>query len=310
MPTVVGMTDPLVPPVLQHWEQRVLAGQMTPGTAGRYVRVFHSFTRYVAASGSNLAAADVDLCRAFIAASMTGGTRPAAATSRFRLTVARDAYRGLLELGLVDADPTLDLRVDQPLQHRAPAPLIPLEATRLQAAGRLSPRDHLRPAAVELALAGGSHAEVSQVVVADLDLARDCVRLGGRRILLDPPAASVLRARVAACRRTARRRKEPWDPATVAVALSRPLATYPATSIAPSISSSLSRAMQAAGLTRSGLRPASIREYAANRCYALEGRVESVAELLGIASLDVAHGFIDHSWQRQYGEEVRARESG
>ena len=64
--------------------------------------------------------------------------------------------------------------------------------------------------------------------------------------------------------------------------------------------------MASAGLARTGLRPASVREYAANRHYALTGRVEAVAEFLGLASLDVARGFIHPAWQEQFAEKVRA----
>jgi hypothetical protein len=64
--------------------------------------------------------------------------------------------------------------------------------------------------------------------------------------------------------------------------------------------------MNSAGLTRPGLRPASVREYAANRRYALSERVEDVATFLGLESLDVARGFIDPAWQHLYGKEVRA----
>lgn len=89
------------------------------------------------------------------------------------------------------------------------------------------------------------------------------------------------------------------------MALARPLAAYPDTSVAPSISSNLSRAMNRAGLTRPGLRPASVREYAANLRYALTERIEDVATFLGLESLDVARGFIDPTWQDLYAEEVR-----
>jgi len=159
---------------------------------------------------------------------------------------------------------------------------------------------------VELALAGGSHTEIARVVVNDVDLASCTVQLGARRTRIDAFAVATIQARIASCRRIARRSEAGWDQASVSLALARPLAAYPPTSVAPSISSSLSRAMRAAGLTRTGLRPASLREFAANRCYALESRVESVADFLGIPSLDAARGLIDEDWQHQFGEEVRA----
>jgi hypothetical protein len=67
----------------------------------------------------------------------------------------------------------------------------------------------------------------------------------------------------------------------------------------------LSRALHRAGITRAGVRPRSVREYAANNTYALTGRVEDVAQLLGLASLDTAAGFLDEDWQDRWGPIVR-----
>jgi len=122
---------------------------------------------------------------------------------------------------------------------------------------------------------------------------------------LEPFSWTTLTARVAACRRENRRRQEAWRPAKTALALRRTFSSYPETSIAPGVSSTLSRALSAAGLHRPGLRPASLREYAANRAYARSG-VEGVARLLGVESLDVAFGLIDKHWQKAYGPQVRA----
>lgn len=292
--------------VHSRWKARVDSSEMTAGTAARYVRVFAAFQRFVRAHGlSNLNAVDSALCEAFVYATRPGGHRPAVATARFRLTVIRDA---LAALGSTDdkfGDPTAGLRVHQVAQKRAVNPLTPGEVARLRTSGRLSPRDHLRPAAVELALVGGSHVELAAAVVADVDLRAGVVKLGSRPTIVDAFATTTLAGRVAACRRAARRGRRPWDPAITALALARPLSTYPATSVAPSISSSLGRAMASAGLSRPGIRPASLREYAANRQYAVTGRVESVAEQLGLDSLDVARGYVDEDWQLRYGDEVR-----
>ena len=88
------------------------------------------------------------------------------------------------------------------------------------------------------------------------------------------------------------------------MALARPLKTYSPETIAPGVSSTIVRALARAGLDRPGLRPRSLREYAANRSYALHGRVEDVATLLGLQSFDVAHSFIDPDWQRDWANEI------
>lgn len=276
---------------------------MTRGSVERYQRVFMAFGRFATAHGcGEMSKVDTHLCREFVFAAQRNGAGPSASTSRFRLTVLRDAYKAL---AAAVEDPTDGLRVAQIQQIRKLVPITPVEAARLRSSARTSPRDQLRPAAVELALLGGSHLEVARVVVADLDLATESALLGSRRMEMDPTATSVLAARIAACRRNARRRGVAWEPDRVAIALSRPLETYPETSIAPGISSSLSRALAKAGIARAGVRASSIREYAANRAYALTRRVEDVAAVLGLESLDAARGYIDPHWQDRYGDEVR-----
>jgi len=294
--------------IANYWEQRLKTAEMTAGSVARYMRVVSSFARFAQASGvSSMSDASNGVCKAFIVASRTGGQSPAPATSRFRLTVIRDAYLALALSGRVDDDPTLGLRVPQIPQVRESAPLTPVEAARLRSSGRIAPKDHLRPTTVELALLGGSHMEIAEAVVGDLDLRTARITLGSRSLELNAFAVATLSARVAAARNSARRARRPWDPTTVPLALTRTLDTYPLTSVAPSISSNLSRALASAGITRSRVRPASVREYAANREYAIAG-IEATAALLGLDSLDATRGFICTDWQRQFAQEVRLRD--
>jgi hypothetical protein len=76
--------------------------------------------------------------------------------------------------------------------------------------------------------------------------------------------------------------------------------------LAPSVSANLSLALQRAGICRVGVRPRSVREYAANRIYALTGRVEDVAGVLGLSSLDTAARYIDSRWQEQWAPVLQA----
>jgi integrase len=287
---------------------------MAPATAQRYGRVFASFARYAQARGlTNLGLIDSSLCNDFVQAPLPRHGVPSQSTARFRLTVVRDAMLGLRALGLLHSDPTHALRVAQAPTAPQPVPLTPLEVRRIRAVGRLTPRDTLRPTAVELALSGASHAEIARAVVADVDLPGRSLQLGtqschARTCEIDELGATVLGSRVDAQRRRSRRKHLPWDPFTTPLALTRPLHAYRAESIAPTVSSSLSRAMSGAGLDREGLRPRSLREFAANRAYALTQRAEHVAHILGVTSLDAAMGFIDSGWQLTWGHEVRANE--
>jgi hypothetical protein len=86
----------------------------------------------------------------------------------------------------------------------------------------------------------------------------------------------------------------------------RPAFEYPLNSIAACVSVNLSTALARAGVARVGVRPGSVREYAANYAYAVTGRVEDVAELLGLSSLDTAARFVDPAWQDRWGGWVRS----
>lgn len=292
------------------WDARVASDSMARSSAGRYAQVFGFFGRFLESSGhTHLLGVDTATCRAFIYAGRSGNN-PASATSRLRLTVVRGAFETLKGHGLIAVNPTDGLAVWHPKSVRSLAPLTPAEAMRLRHAGRVNPRDSLRPATVELGLLGASHELIGRVTEDHVDLAKERVKVVQAWHALDPWAVNVMRLRLAACRRNADRARRGWDPAQEAIALTRPASSYPATSIGPTIATNLARAMDAAGLTRDGLRPSSLREYAANRAYAQTSRIEDVAELLGLSSLDSATRFIDPAWQATYGEQVRDSERG
>lgn len=300
----------------ERWAGRVDQGDMTVGTAARYERVFDAFEKYAIAAGVHEARrATAQLCVRFATAATRCGYAPAGSTAAVRLAAVRDAFEGLLGAGLVPENPALDLYVtrEQTVVHTRP--LTPEEAQRLLIACRLFSTDTLRPACVALALTGASHVEVARAVVADADLEAGLVRLGcgtrfERTVDLDVAAIAALGARVSAQRREWRRRKRPWAPDLAPLAMHRPFSAYRAGVVAPTVSMNLSRAMKAAGVTRVGVRPRSCREYAANAVYARTGRVEDVAQRLGIVSLDAAFRLLDWEWQRQWGQGTAAVDSG
>ncbi len=188
---------------IARWRDRVAASEMTQGSADRYGRVFQAFVRYATARG--VAGCDdvvSSVCSDFIDASLSGRRSPSASTQRFRLTVVREVYRGLCSVGLATADPTAGLRVEWRVGRPVVCPLTPLEAGRLRIAGCARPTDTLGPAVVSVALVGGSHRELSEAVVADVDLPQARLRLGQgssqRWVRLDDAALVALRFRVAA----------------------------------------------------------------------------------------------------------------
>ena len=72
------------------------------------------------------------------------------------------------------------------------------------------------------------------------------------------------------------------------------------------MSNNLGLAIRHAGIHRAGVRPKSVREYAANAIYARSQRIESVAEQLGMISLDTAARMIVSAWQDRWGDTLRA----
>ncbi len=304
----IGHQGPVCPTEEHWWADRVAHSGLNHRTAARYDRVLEAFARYAAAHGV-AAPTDVtpSLCLRFCEAPSRDGHLPGGSTSRVRLAALRSAFDGLVEASLVPENPTLGLRVDRQPSLLSLRPLTPGEALRLFSAGQLSSIDTLRPACVALALTGATHAEVARAVVADADLEAALVRLGcgtrfERTVDLNVAANTSLTARVRSQRLEWRRRKRSWDPESVPLAMHRPVSAYRADVVAPTVSMNLARAMKRAGVTREGVRPRSCREYAANAIYARTGRVEDVAERLGIVSLDAAYRVLDWEWQRQWGQ--------
>lgn len=208
--------------VASQWMQRVLDRSMTPASASRYSRVFSSFARFANATGvDELGSVDELLCERFVAARLPDRDQASRSTRRFRLTVLRTGFGAVGAAGVTHGDPTRTIRVavtgpDSP----AGVPLYPGEASRLRLVARMRPRDTLRPATVELALAGLNHGEIARAVVADLDAAASRLIVAGsgrsaRSLALDDVALRVLAGRVEAQRRGMRRMRLPWDPSVV-----------------------------------------------------------------------------------------------
>lgn len=286
------------------------ASGLTTASAARYLQVFTAFQRYSDALGvSGPAQVAHAHCDRFLYAPLRTGGTVSPSTARLRLTVIRSAFQAMESDGLVQSNPTALLRVSFTPGLYAPCPLTPPETARLLVAGRTVPSDTLRPATVALALTGASHGEVANTVRADLHLQQAVVDFrnpfGARTSPLGPEAIRLLESRVVDIGRISRRRRELGDPSRMPISLSRSPDDYPLNSLASIVSGNLTRALLRAGVTRNGVRPKSIREYAANACYAEAGRIEAVAELLGLRSLDATARMIDQDWQSRWGPVIR-----
>ncbi len=295
------------------------SGSIGEGTAAQYSKALNAFLRYAEAHDvHSIDEVDQKLCQAWIHAPLPltsarsrskAGQSSAASTRRGRQSALRRAAKLWLELGLLVVSPVPDdvirrERVDKP--H----PLTPPEVAQLRLSGRVGPRDTLRPAMVEAALAGASQQEIASLVVTSFDSGRGTLRLPGtrrtrgREVLLGPHGVAALGARIADLKRSASRRHLIVDPATAPLLLRQ----GPDTSENPPqlVARNLQRALIAAGVNRPDVTAGSLQVFAANACYAVTNRVENVAELLGFHSLDGAMAKIDHQWQATWADHVRA----
>ncbi|MEU3879799.1 hypothetical protein [Streptomyces californicus] len=219
------------------------------------------------------------------------------ATLHQRRAVLRSFYRILYDLGLSDTDPTRGIRLPERTRTRV-RPLDEDEAIALRQAAEYVTRPSRHGAAAALALSGGHTGEIGHIRVRDLDEEAVAVWMHGstrtdpRWCPLDPWALRVLKARAAFVTRQQVRAETAPD-ARLAV------------SSAPAPDEQLqARACVAVAdlIRRIGLgadphvKPASLTAYAAVRAYDDTGRVEDVARLLGLRSLDRAADLIGLDW--------------
>lgn len=282
--------------------------KLTESTRLGYCRTLTRFVAFAAAQGvHSLGDLDPAVCRRFVVAPLGGsraGEAPSLQASRLRWGVVVGFVRALP----VEQVPRSLLGMSGPSFAAAAArrlePLSPPEVDLVRSVVG-SPGGHtLWPVMVEAALAGASAGENAGLTVGDF--IGSALRLPGstgiraRVAPLDEHGMRVVGARVA---RVSSDRQVAWgcDPLLRPLALPRPGERYRPSSLAPVVSSSLLAAMDVAGVRRSGVRSRSLLAFAANRVYARTGRIESVAELLGRASLDSAAQMVDAGWQERWG---------
>jgi site-specific recombinase XerD len=301
------------------WTARVGRGDLARSTASSYLGALERFLRFARASGvAEIADLDRQTCERFVFAGVAGlgdidarrGRRPAPQTSRIRRIVLRAMWAGAVQAGLTALpDPTLGIGITSS-QVRHVTSLTPVEAASLRLRGRCGPEDTLRPVQVMLALGGLSQVEIARLVLADVDPVGGVIdlrfrRAGLRQVHLVVDAVPLLRARL---RFLVRRYARSGGLApSVPLALDYPFEHYRAASLSPMVASSLRQALDAAQITRRGVSPVSIVHYAANAEYAMTGRIEAVADLLGRRSLDSARQLIDPNWQSAWAPHLRAQ---
>ena len=221
------------------------------------------------------------------------GQSSAASTRRGRQTALRRAAKLWLELGLLVDSPVPDDLIRRE-RVGTPHPLTPPEVVQLRLSGRVGPRDTLRPAMVEAALAGASQQEIASLVVTSFDSDRGTLRLPGtrrtrgREVLLGPHGVAALGARIADLKRSALRRHLIFDLAETPLLHCQ---SHDASKNAPQlVARNLQRALVAARVNRPDVTAGSLQVFAANACYALTNRVERRCRPAGLAFAGPCHG--------------------
>ena len=304
----------------QAWLAESRAGSLAAGTAQGYAKNLKAFYGYAQAHGVHLLdGVDQRLCRSWIEAPLGAalrGSRSRArhmasdSTRRGRQTALRRAAKLWLELGLIDANP-VPTDVIQVHGSVGSSPLTPPEVAQLRLAGRSGTRDSLLPAMVEAALAGASQQSIALLIVTSFDATQGVLRIPGSRqtyerdLQLGPTAVAAMHARVADLARSASRSHMTFDPTSAPLLVGRGPEPSRSANQPQVVASNLKRALAAAGVNRPGVTAGSLQAFAANACYARTNRVEDVAELLGLHSLDRAMAKIDHQWQSAWAEQVR-----
>lgn len=308
----------------REWAGRRAAGLLTERTEALYVRHLDTFLRYAAAGGvHDTDGVTLKLIAGWVNAPISAvspgsraraGAPASSATRRGRQGALRQAvtfwaHRGWIDPALI---PVRIIHKDPP---RLPCPVTPAEAARLRMAGQQSPADTLLPALVAMALAGASSTEIARLTVGDFHPDTGVLQLGGRgkRVPrtadLDEHGARVVGAHVRALTKVATKRKLLLDPDVTPLALPTAPRTHRTHVDPTAVGQHMYRALHCAGIKREGVTPGSMQEYAANRCYALTNRVEDVAALLGLKSLDAAMTYIDPAWQQTWADTIRGQQA-
>ena len=276
-------------------------GEFSEQTLLRNEELVNRFARRLIAQGvGDVTQITPGHCRGFIDAMTRDGKVPELATRHARRVALRMLFRTLRELGAAVHDPTLDLALP-PRTARAARPLTDDEVTLGRTAARLGNAGSSslqRAVAWALAEATAVTSEISAIRVCDLDDPQQprYVDLPGTRRVdarlgeLTDWGATVVSRQVALLR-------DRGLPSSA-------LLTYrgagsPGQHVAQAaVCNAIAAVLETAGLSAEpDVRPGSVRNWAARRCYDAGMPLERVARRLGARSLDAVAEDIALDWR-------------
>jgi integrase len=240
-----------------------------------------------------LDAVDPSMAGAFVTATGSDGRSPRASLQRARRSAVRLLFRSARQIGLAVSDPTVDV-ILPPLSSLRARPLTDDEVLECRAASAWSLTSARRSLTWALAEATCRSGEIPNILVGDVDL----------------PAGSVgIRGGGRCAPRTGRLTE--WGRDVIAEHLSggaEPNGCLVYSGETPrlgglvSANSAISQVLQRAGLSgEPDVRPSSVVAWAGAKVLERTGRIECVAESLGLKSLDSAASFIGWDWKTDSG---------
>lgn len=271
-------------------EQLDARGELETLSRERLVTPWPYFARYVerAFGIRTVGSVTATAAEAWIRSLTRTGRPPSTSTMHARRASLRLFYRTLRELRLATHEPSLDLV----LPSRPPKTLRALTDLELAACRFVAVASILAdryPPIVALAEAGASTGEIGWLRHVDCDLRGGTVELPGgrkeypRRVALTDWGVSVLR-----------------DAAARAESSDEWIAVDHGSSYdirRTSVTSVLSEVLQRAGVRGPGVEPRSFAAWAGARAFATTGRLECVATVIGLRSLDLAAAMIGYEWR-------------
>jgi integrase len=234
-----------------------------------------------------------EIARAFVLASLED-REPSVATMHLRRAVVRFLFRQARELGLADHDPCIDISLPA-RSSLAARPLTDDEIAVCRSYSRTSLTNTRTPAAWALAEATARSAEIPHIQARDLDLDNRRVWLHGSRRTVERLAPLTRWGVAQLARRVASLGGS--DDSLVYAAKGSAASGQASSCIA--VSDTLVRA----GLGgEPDLRPVSVAAWAGRSLLDQTGRIDAVARLLGVRSLDRAARIVAWDWSQVEGE--------
>lgn len=238
---------------------------------------------------TELAAVKASVVNAFVLAPSVDGAPAGSSLQRARRAAIRQLFRSGRQLGVVDGDPTVDLRLP-PLTSLRARPLTDDEVLAGRTASQWTLGATRRSATWALAEATCRSGEIPRVCVEDVDLDAGTVRIdGGGRA---QPRVGHLTGwgQEQIARRLDAVSTDPGQPLVYEGSDARLGGLV-------SANSAITQVLERAGLAgEPDVRPSSVVAWAGVKVLESTGRIEAVARALGLRSLDGAVTFIGWNW--------------